>query len=88
MTPRASGTGRRTVSVRGQVSPSSRYTPPVPASVKHTPRWLPAVMIALFTVGALMIMARYLLNDAVGNWLVFTGLGFVLVGLFAATRWR
>ena len=45
-------------------------------------------MIALLSIGALTIVARYLLNDQVGNWLVFAGLGFVLAGLYTATKWH
>ena len=45
-------------------------------------------MIAFLVIGALIIMARYLLNDQVGNWLVFAGLGFILAGLYTATKWH
>ncbi|HRE00971.1 MAG TPA: cell division protein CrgA [Ilumatobacteraceae bacterium] len=72
----------------GEVAASSRYTPPVPLSVKESPTWVPVLMVALLIIGALTIIARYLLNDSVGNWLVFVGLGFVLAGLFTATKWH
>ena len=72
----------------GEVSASSRYTPPVPLSIKESPKWVPILMIALLSIGALTIIARYLLNDQVGNWLVFAGLGFVLAGLYTATKWH
>ena len=67
---------------------SSRYTPPVPRSVKESPTWLPIMMLVFFGIGVLAILARYLLNDQVGNWLVFAGLGFVLAGLYTATKWH
>lgn len=67
---------------------SSRYTPPIPQSVKESPKWLPIMMLVFFGLGVLAILARYLLNDQVGNWLVFAGLGFVLAGLYTATKWH
>ena len=45
-------------------------------------------MLVFFGIGVLAILARYLLNDQVGNWLVFAGLGFVLAGLYTATKWH
>jgi hypothetical protein len=70
------------------VSQSSRYTPPVPRSVKESPTWLPIMMLVFFGIGVLAILARYLLSDQVGNWLVFAGLAFVLAGLYTATKWH
>lgn len=46
------------------------------------------MMLVFFAVGVVLILSRYLLNDAVGNWLVFAGLGFVLAGLYTATKWH
>jgi len=60
----------------------------VPLSAKQSPKWVPTLMIAFLVIGALIIMARYLLNDQVGNWLVFAGLGFILAGLYTATKWH
>lgn len=57
-------------------------------SVRESPKWVPILMIALLSIGALTIVARYLLNDQIGNWLVFAGLGFVLAGLYTATKWH
>jgi hypothetical protein len=79
---------RRTATRAGEVSASSRYTPPVPLALKESPKWVPILMVALLALGTLTIIARYLLNDQVGNWLVFAGLGFVLAGLYTATKWH
>jgi len=69
------------------VAPSSRYTPPTPISAKESPRWLPVLMLALFVIGALAIMARYLIfSDS--NIPLLIGLACLLGGLFLATRWR
>ena len=83
----ANTSGLTTNSTTG-VSQSSRYTPPVPHSVKQSPTWLPVMMLVFFAAGVLLILGRYLLNDSVGNWLVFAGLAFVLAGLYTATKWH
>ncbi|MCU1399020.1 MAG: hypothetical protein JWN62_2129 [Acidimicrobiales bacterium] len=85
--PIGSSTSTRTSATAG-VTPSSRYTPPVPRSVKESPRWLPVLMCVFFFIGIGAILARYLLSDSVGNWLVFAGLAFVLSGLYTATKWH
>lgn len=69
------------------VAASSRYTPPVPQSAKESPPWLPALMLGLFVVGALAIMARYLVFPD-SNWPMVVGLVCLLGGLFTATKWR
>jgi Cell division protein CrgA len=72
---------------RSTVSASSRYTPPVPQSAKESPPWLPVLMLALFAVGAIAIMLRYLVwTDS--NWPMVVGLVCLLGGLYAATKWR
>lgn len=87
--PRAStpplGSSSNTAST---VASSSRYTPPIPKSVRESPKWVPILMIALLIIGVGFIMARYLFADSVGNWPVFVGLGFVLGGLYTATKWH
>ncbi len=70
------------------MSASSRYTPPVPRSVKESPKWVPIVMCVFLALGVLTILARYLFSDEVGNWPVFAGLAFVLAGLYTATKWH
>jgi hypothetical protein len=70
------------------VGVSSRYTPPVPQSVKESPKWVPILMLVLLGLGLVMIMIRYILADNIGNWPVFAGLGLVLAGLYTATKWH
>ena len=71
----------------GAVGASSRYTPPTPASAKESPPWVPVLMLALFALGALSIMLRYLVFDS-SNWPMVVGLVCLLGGLFTATKWR
>jgi hypothetical protein len=70
-----------------RVAASSRYTPPVPQSVKESPPWLPVLMLGLFVVGAIAIMARYLIFPD-SNWPMLVGLACLLGGLYLATKWR
>lgn len=71
----------------GGVGPSARYTPPVPQSAKQSPPWLPVLMLALFVLGGVAIMARYLVFPD-SNWPMLVGLACLLGGLFTATKWR
>jgi len=70
-----------------RVAASSRYTPPVPQSVKESPPWWPFLMLGLFVIGGLAIMSRYLLFED-SNIPLLIGLGCLLGGLFLATKWR
>ncbi len=47
---------------------------------------MPILMLALFAVGALAIMARYLWWDS--NIPMVAGMVCLLAGLFTATKWR
>jgi hypothetical protein len=69
------------------VGASARYTPPLPASAKESPPWVPVLMLVLFAAGALAIMLRYLVFDS-SNWAMVVGLACLLGGLFTATKWR
>ena len=71
----------------GRVTPSARYTPPIPKELRESPPWLPILMLALFIVGGLAIMARYLVWPD-SNIPMLVGLACLLGGLFTATRWR
>jgi hypothetical protein len=69
---------------------SRRYTPPVPQSVKVSPRWVPVVMFVLLGLGLLVIILNYveLLPGATTNWYLVVGLGFILGGILTATQWH
>jgi LPXTG-motif cell wall-anchored protein len=69
------------------VHSSARYTPPVPKDMRESPPWLPALMLALLVLGAIIIMARNLVFSG-NNWLTLLGLACILGGLFTATKWR
>jgi hypothetical protein len=65
---------------------SGRYTAPTSKAMLESPPWVPILMLALFAVGALAIMARYLWWDS--NIPMVVGMACLLGGLFTATRWR
>jgi len=65
---------------------SGRYTAPTAKYAKESPKWVPILMLALFVVGGLLIMARYLFWDAQLPMLI--GMGCLLAGLYTATKWR
>lgn len=79
-------------SASGRVTPkaSSRYTPPVPKSVKVSPRWVPVLMFALLIVGVLMIVINYMgiLPGGASNWYLLGGLVLITGGFITATRYR
>jgi Cell division protein CrgA len=83
-----SSTPSSTHTTAGTVASSSRYTPPIPKSVRESPKWVPILMLALIIAGVGFILARYLLSDSIGNWPLFVGLGLVLAGLYTATKWH
>lgn len=71
----------------GAVSSSARYTPPNPRDMSESPRWVPVLMIVLIAIAVVAILLRYLVwTDS--NMPVVIGLGFLLAGLFVATKWR
>ncbi len=72
------------------VAASTRYTPPVPKYVKVSPRWVPILMFALFILGALVILLYYLgaVPGGRSNYYLVLGLGFILGGLFTATKYH
>lgn len=70
-----------------EIAASSRYTPKRQAYELESPRWVPILMAVLLGLGALTILLRYVVwTDT--NWPVLIGLGFMLGGLYTATKWR
>jgi hypothetical protein len=84
--PRGSTESKRTTP-----PPSTRYTPPVPQSVKVSPPWVPVVMFVLLGLGLLVILANYVgfvPGGETSNWYLIVGLGFILAGILTATQWH
>ena len=71
------------------ISQSSRYTPPASKDLYESPKWVPILMMTFIILGVLCILSRYIIpafSDT--NLPVLIGLGFLLAGLFTATKWR
>ena len=51
------------------------------------PNWIPVIMLVLLIGGGLLIMARYLVFTDT-NLPTLIGLGMILGGLYAATKWQ
>jgi len=94
---------RRTKEAPGRVTPSAearrsmagatssgRYTAPIPAEYRHSPWWVPATMLAFFSLGILMIVLNYisLLPSAPSNWYLLGGLGLIVCGFAISTQYR
>lgn len=56
--------------------------------MRESPKWVPILMCTFLVLGMISILIRYLGADSIGNWPVFAGLGFVLAGLYTATKWH
>lgn len=93
MTPKGTAAGARNEpsGVTRASTASSRYTPPVPRSVKVSPPWVPVVMFGLLAVGVVVIFLNYVgvvLPGATNNWYLVGGLLGILGGIVAATQYR
>jgi hypothetical protein len=69
---------------------STRYTPPVPRSVKVSPTWVPVLMFVLLGIGLLVIFCNYLgiLPGGTKNTYLLVGLGSILGGIITATQYH
>ncbi len=69
---------------------STRYTPPVPKSVKSSPRWMGLLIIGLFLLGVLIVILNYagVLPGGVNNLWLLAAIGSIFAGLILATRYH
>ena len=69
---------------------SGRYTPPVPRSVKVSPKWMGPLILVLLILGALMIMLNYagVLPKSPTNWYLVGGIAMIAGGFVVATQYR
>jgi hypothetical protein len=74
---------------RGQTT-SGRYTAPIPQELRSSPRWVPVLILTFFGLGLICIMLNYLglLPGGASNLYLFVGLGFIVAGFVAATRYH
>jgi cell division protein CrgA len=69
---------------------SGRYTAPIPQEYRSSPRWVPVLILTFFGLGLVCIMLNYLglLPGGASNLYLFVGLGFIVAGFIAATRYH
>jgi hypothetical protein len=82
--------GAATASGRASTSQSGRYTPPIPREFRSSPWWVPALILAFFGLGLICIVLNYLgvLPGKQSNVYLFAGLGLIVAGFIAATRYH
>ena len=71
-------------------SASGRYTPPIPRSVKVSPKWMGPLILVLLIVGALTIVLNYfnVLPAGPSNWYLVGGIVLIAGGFVVATQYR
>ena len=75
---------------KAEAEAAARYTPPVPDSFNVSPWYIPVLMFGLLGVGMLVIFLNYMgwpFGDP-SNWRLLIGLGAILGGILAATRYQ
>ena len=72
-----------------EVAPG-RYTAPIPHEFRVSPWWVPAMIVGFFAAGVIVILLNYLslLGGSASNVFLFVGLGLIVAGFIAATRWH
>jgi hypothetical protein len=82
--------GGRTTAAGQQPTQSSRYTPPVPKSVRTSSRWLGILILAMFALGVLVVILNYagVLPGGVNNLWLVAAIAAIFVGLILATRYH
>jgi hypothetical protein len=76
----------------GRVTPKAtgRYTPPLPRSLRVSPRWVPVTMFFFLITGMLMLIVNYfgVLPGGTSNWYLVGGLVLVTAGFIVATKYH
>jgi len=83
---------------KSRIRKKADYTPPPAAkqttSIKLNSRaWVAPVMLAMFIIGLAWIVVFYVSDgslpiDALGNWNIVVGFGFIAAGFGVSTQWK
>ena len=80
---------------KSRVRQKTAYTPPPTRSAKKrpSPPWVAPLMVGLFLVGIVWLILFYVTNnalpvEALGNWNLLVGFGFIVAGFGVSTQWR
>ena len=88
---RAGGSGRATGGPGGRAQATGgRYTAPIPREYRSSPWWVPVLILTFFGLGLICILLNYLglLPGGANNWYLIVGLGLIVSGFIAATRYH
>ena len=71
-------------------APSGRYTPPLPKSVRQSPKWMGYLIVGLVVLGMVVIVLNYVsvLPGGATNWYLLVGLALITAGFLTATRYH
>lgn len=89
-TKKGRSAGRTTGPGPARTSSSGRYTPPIPRSVKVSPKWMGPLILVLLLLGALTIVLNYfnVLPAGPSDWYLLVGIVLIAAGFVTATRYR
>ncbi len=90
-TRKGRSTGRATSrAVAHPTAASGRYTPPIPKSVKVSPKWMGPLILVFLIGGAASIVLNYfnVLPGAPTNWYLLAGIGLIAIGFITATQYH
>jgi len=89
-TSSAGGSGRPGAQGRSTQAGGGRYTAPIPREFRQSPPWVPVLILTFFGLGLISILLNYLglLPGGANNWYLLLGLGLIVAGFIAATRYH
>ncbi|MFJ6797550.1 cell division protein CrgA [Streptomyces sp. NPDC091268] len=83
---------------KSRIRKKDDYTPPPaarqPQTIRLTNRsWVAPVMLAFFLIGLAWIVVFYVTDtqlplEALGNWNIVVGFGFIAAGFGVSTQWK
>lgn len=84
------GGGRVTPSKKSLEPGGGRYTPPIPRTVKRSPRWYPRVLLSMLFLGVAAIILNYtdVAPASPNSGYLVAGIFVILVAALMATRYR
>nr|WP_203592623.1 MULTISPECIES: cell division protein CrgA [unclassified Streptomyces] len=94
--PRSASTGE-TLVPKSRIRKKADYTPPpakqATALKMNSRAWVAPVMLALFAIGLAWIVVFYVTDsrlpiEALGNWNIVVGFGFIAAGFGVSTQWK
>ncbi|NLU69491.1 cell division protein CrgA [Streptomyces sp. HNM0574] len=86
---------------KSRIRKKDRGSAPTPPSEKKTEitlssggrRWVAPLMLTMFLIGLAWIVVFYVTEgtlplDAIGNWNIVVGFGFIAAGFVVSTQWK